>query len=389
VPRLRHMLMVALMTGVALDAAAEPYKPTQDTEVLERLPHTAARGDTTMRTLREWHARDPSNPDIALRLAQAQIAAARAANDPRLWGQAQATLTAWWELESPPVAMRLARAAIRQNRHEFAAAREDLLRAVAQEPQHAQAWLDLASLQQATGDLNAAAQSCTHVSNAIGVICSAGVAALTGRAEAAFTAIETVFVQRRIADQPVSVRIWAATLLAEIAERLGRHDDAEHWYRHSLSIDPTDAYTLAAYADFLLDRGRPAEVTKLIAADTTIDNLLLRRVQADHALDVESAQAGIAELAARFDALRERGDRVHRREESRFRLALAADADTALTLALDNWTVQKEPLDARIVLEAALATHRPQAARDVANAIVASGLQDGRLTALLAATHTP
>ncbi len=243
--------------------------------------------------------------------------------------------------------------------------------------QHAQAWLDLASLQQATGDLNAAAQSCTHVSNAIGVICSAGVAALTGRAEAAFTAIETVFVQRRIADQPVSVRIWAATLLAEIAERLGRHDDAEHWYRHSLSIDPTDAYTLAAYADFLLDRGRPAEVTKLIAADTTIDNLLLRRVQADHALDVESAQAGIAELAARFDALRERGDRVHRREESRFRLALAADADTALTLALDNWTVQKEPLDARIVLEAALATHRPQAARDVANAIVASGLQDG------------
>lgn len=387
--RLRRLLIAALTIGAALDATAEPYKPKQDTDVLERLPHAAARGDTTMRALREWHARDPSNPDIALRLAQAQIAAARAANDPRLWGQAQATLTTWWELDSPPIAMRLARAAIRQNRHEFAAARDDLLRAVAEDPQHAQAWLDLASLQQATGDAGAASQSCTHVPNAIGVICSASVAAISGRAEAAYTAIETVFVQHGIGDQPVSVRLWAATLLAEIAERLGRNGDAERWYRHSLSIDPTDAYTLAAYADFLLDRGRPAEVRDLIAADTPIDNLLLRRVQADHAIDVEAAQAGIAELATRFDALRERGDRVHQREESRFRLALAADADTALTLALDNWTVQKEPLDARIVLEAALAARRPQAAHDVANAILASGLQDVRLAPLLAATRTP
>jgi hypothetical protein len=387
--QVRRLLVAALMAAAFVDAIAEPYKPVQDSEVLERLPHAAARDDATMRALREWHARDPSNPDVALRLAQAQIAAARASSDPRRWGQAQATLAAWWDLESPPVAIRLARAAIRQNRHEFAAARDDLLRVVAQEPQHAQAWLDLASLQQATGDLDAAARSCTHVPDAIGIVCSAGVAALTGRAEAAFDAIETVFAQHRLDDQPASVRAWAATLAAEIAERLGRNDAAERGFRHSLAIDPTDAYTLAAYADFLLDRGRPADVTTLIAADTTIDNLLLRRVQADLALDVEAAQAGIAELAARFDALRERGDRVHRREESRFRLALAADADTALALALENWNVQKEPLDARLVLEAALAARRPQAARDVANAITASGLQDVRLIPLLAATLAP
>ena len=390
--RLRRILGAALMAGVALTAAAGPYRPAHDAEVLEYLPRTALRGDAAARALRQWHARDPANLDVALRLAQTQIAAARAASDPRLWGQAQATLAPWWEQESPPPSVLLARAAIRQNRHDFGAAKADLIRAVAQQPQLAQAWLDLASLQQATGDLAGAAQSCARVAaggaEAIGLICRASVDALTGRGAEAYAAVDTAIAQNGLADQPPAVRTWAATLLAEIAERLGRTDDAERGYRRSLAIDPTDSYTLAAYADFLLDRGRPAEVATVIAPDSTIDGLLLRRVQADHALDVETAQPGVATLAARFDALRERGDSVHRREESRFRLALAQDPDAALELALQNWSVQKEPLDARVALEAAHAANRPQAAIEIARWIADTGLQDVRLDPLLAGMRT-
>ncbi|HSX61239.1 MAG TPA: hypothetical protein VLF18_13650 [Tahibacter sp.] len=386
--------LLSIGAAFATFAAADPYRPTHDAEVIETLPRAAARGgDAATRTLREWHARDPSNLDVALRLAQTQIAAARASADPRLWGQAQAALAPWWNLDAAPVPVLLARAAIRQNRHDFDAAEIDLLRAVAQQPQQAQAWLDLASLQQATGDLAGAAQSCERVvatgASTVGIICRASVDALMGEATAGYAAVADAVAQGRLADQPPAVRVWAATLLAEIAERRGHGEDAERWYRQSLSLDPTDGYALAAYADFLLDRGRAADVATLIAPDSAIDGLLLRRVQADRALDARAAQAGAATLAARFDALRARGDRVHRREESRFRLALARDPDAALELALQNWAVQKEPLDARIALEAAHAARQPQAAADIARWIHASGLEDVRLVPLLAGVRAP
>jgi hypothetical protein len=61
------------------------------------------------------------------------------------------------------------------------------------------------------------------------------------------------------------------------------------------------------------------------------------------------------ELGERFDAARRRGDVVHRREEARYRLALAGDAAGALALARDNWAVQREPADLRILADAARA----------------------------------
>jgi tetratricopeptide (TPR) repeat protein len=385
-----------LSCGAALTrlAQAEPYRPARDNEVLETLPRSAEPGATPMlRALRQLHVRDQSNLDVAVRLAQAQIDAARAAADPRFWGQAQATLGIWWTQESPPVPVLLLRAAIRQNRHEFDAAKADLQRVIAQQPGHAQAWLDLASLQQVTGDLANAAHSCERVvgsgAGGIGAVCRASLDALQGRGAQAYAALEETVAQDRLAAQPTAVRTWALTLLAELAERLGRNDDAERWYRQSLALDPSDAYTLSAYADFLLDRHRAADVTALIAAETPIDGLLLRRVQADRALGADAARAGTDVLAARFDALRERGDRVHRREESRFRLALAQEPAVALDLALENWAVQKEPLDARIVLEAALAANRPGAAAEVARWIRDTRLQDVRLDPLLQRVRAP
>jgi hypothetical protein len=52
-----------------------------------------------------------------------------------------------------------------------------------------------------------------------------------------------------------------------------------------------------------------------------------------------------------------RGDRVHIREEARFTLHLLNDPKTALKFAEENWQVQKEPADIRILLESALAAH--------------------------------
>ncbi len=52
---------------------------------------------------------------------------------------------------------------------------------------------------------------------------------------------------------------------------------------------------------------------------------------------------------------RARGDTVHRREEARFALWLDDDPARALALARENWDVQREPADLRILAEAAAA----------------------------------
>ena len=182
----------------------------------------------------------------------------------------------------------------------------------------------------------------------------------------------------------IGVRGWALTLQAELAERLARSADAERLYLASLAIDPTDAYTVAAYADFLIDAGRASDVLTLIPANTRGDVLLLRRaIAAKLAASPDAAQLA-QELGQRFNASRARGDRVHLREEARFALAVKNESTEALALARDNWMVQKEPLDARIALEAAIAARQPKAVADVVTWIESTKLQGEKLAQLAA-----
>jgi hypothetical protein len=168
-----------------------------------------------------------------------------------------------------------------------------------------------------------------------------------------------------------ALRLWGATLLAETAARQGRADEAEAAFRAAMSVDAGDRYLRAAYCDFLLDRGQAARVIELTAGLAHDDNLLLRRALAlqrlvsgsdSPATTVGGRTAWQRELRESVDLLRERhaaararGERTHLREEARFTLALLRDAATALQLARENWAIQKEPADARILQEAATA----------------------------------
>jgi hypothetical protein len=170
---------------------------------------------------------------------------------------------------------------------------------------------------------------------------------------------------------------------AELAERLGHRDEAERLYRQSLAASPDDTYTIAAYADFLLDADRAGEIPGLISADTPVDTLLLRRAQAAHRLNADDAAPIVADLDARFVASRARGDRVHLREEARYRLEIADDPAGALELASANWQVQKEPLDARIFLECALAADKPEAAAEIVKWVRETGLESPAIAILV------
>ncbi len=391
-------LCLAVFSSAAL---AAPYVPPSDLTPLEKLatrindsvrasgaPVATASGPSN-RAMRTLLARDPKNLDLALRVAQVYMARARSESDPRFLGQAQAALGAWWSQSEPPIPVLLIRATIRQSNHDFKSSRLDLEQAVKREPNNAQAWLTLATVQQVTGDFKGSAASCSRLlpltARLISTTCLAAVDGARGQAAQAIDAIKTVMAEPDAArGANVGVRTWALTLQAELAERLGRPVEAEKLYRASLALDATDAYAIAAYSDFLIDIGRAKDVLSLIPATSRVDTLLLRRAIAAKVTGSPDAAQVAADLGERFAALRARGDRVHMREEARFELAIKNSPDESVTLARDNWDVQKEPLDARILLEAAVAARQPKAARDILSWVAANQLQSEKLTELVA-----
>jgi adenosyl cobinamide kinase/adenosyl cobinamide phosphate guanylyltransferase len=70
---------------------------------------------------------------------------------------------------------------------------------------------------------------------------------------------------------------------------------------------------------------------------------------------------------------------VHLREEARFTLHLLNAPDPALKLAQENWQVQKEPADVRILLEAALRADAAAVVDEVREWLSNSGLEDVQL----------
>jgi len=73
---------------------------------------------------------------------------------------------------------------------------------------------------------------------------------------------------------------------------------------------------------------------------------------------------------------RMRGDTTHEQEESRFCLQVLKQPEDALKLAISNWRVQREPRDARVLLEAAAALHRVEAAQPVLDWMSKTNIED-------------
>ena len=64
---------------------------------------------------------------------------------------------------------------------------------------------------------------------------------------------------------------------------------------------------------------------------------------------------------------------------------LLQDTVAGLALARENWTIQREPADVRILLEAAGAAHDAATIAEVSAWVHATGLVDARIAKLLKA----
>lgn len=365
-------------------AYPEPYRPTDDTQVLQRLSFKASDpGARDLGGLRANLRRNPRNLESAVKLATRYIEQGRSEGDPRFLGQAQAILSPWWSEPTPPPAALLLRATIRQNAHEFNEALADLDQVLTIQPTNAQAWLTKASILQVQARYDDARRACQRLARLAASYvllgCLSDIAGVTGQSVKSRELLRQVLSDTTLSGRE---RIWIATILAETTARTGAIREAEQSFTEAFKVGVKDQYVLGAYADFLLDQHRYQDVISLLQSETRADGLLLRLVLAEQALGLPTLQNHTDELAARFAAGRDRGTTVHVREEARFTLALLHNAEQALPLAQANWNVQREPADARILLESALAAKNPQAAQPVLEWLKTNHVEDFRMQQL-------
>jgi len=374
-----------LLRGRFSDASigARPYVPTADDFVVERLGRTSRDPMTREITaLRQALADSPGDPALASRLARLEITESRRRSDPRHLGYAQAALQHWWHVPAPPVEVLTLRATIRQSRHEFEAARADLDQAVARAPDDAQAWLTRSVVLAVLGHYDDARASCAPLprltSALVAEACVAALDGVTGHAGPAAERLEFALA-RASRDDDVA---WALSVLADLDVVRGDATGAERHLRAALALDADDAYSRASLADLLLDAHRYADAIEIVQGREQNDGLLLRLAIAEHATRAARASEHVAELGARFQASRARGDALHGREEARFELLIRNAPARALELARANWAVQHEPADARIFLETALASRMGGQAQPVLQWLTETHNEDRRLASL-------
>ena len=248
-----------VLLAAAFGASAAPYIPKDDAVVLETLPTRP--GDPAaaeLRRMRAAVAAAPGDAESASRLARRFFDMAMAEGDPRYVGYAEAALRAWPESASTPSEILTLHGMLRQYRHDFTRGMADFDLALKSVPANAEARAWRAAILMVQADYAAARRECEllaeHSTELHATACAAYVDATTGHAKAAYARLAAALARR--SDVDPGFEVWVQTRLAEMAWRAGEPAAAERHFRRGLALGVDDNFLLAAFADFLLERGR-------------------------------------------------------------------------------------------------------------------------------------
>jgi hypothetical protein len=393
-PRLGSCLAAGLVATAGsfwqLPATAAPFTPKSEAEVVERLPGRAS--DPAVRrveSLRKQLAARPDDAALRVEVARRYFDMAMAQGDPRYVGYAASALAPLEKSAPNEPGYPLALGLLQQYSHNFEAALASLTQAAQLAPRSPEPLLWRTAIFMVQARYSEAAAECARLApltdrlTATG--CSAYVQAATGQLPSAFQSLAAAV---KTAPQTApELLLWQNTRLAEMAWRLQRFDIAEGYFKTAQRLGVTDQFLLGAYADFLLERQRPAEVITLLAEWERSDILLLRLALAGKAANDKRATGWAAQLRDRFAAAAQRGDRLHEQEAARFELAIEGNPAKALSLARHNYEVQKEPRDADILLRAALAARQSQPAQPALDWLQSSHYEDPAIRAVAAQVY--
>ena len=367
-------LALAFMLPWQLQAAPEPINTDfQDDRMLAELPASAP---------------DPlperTTPERTADTLQTLITQARTSGDPRYLGYAQSHI-GQGPNDQLTTRLLLVRATLRQSLHQFDSARADLDQVLSGTPdrrQQIQARLTLANLELVQGRYAEARHHCQALQSAypglIAESCQALVSARTGNAEQAYRALKRQVNKAATAGttDPTS-RLWAEGTLGDIAAQEGLGSAPTHW-QNVLSGNPDDLYIRAQLADWHLEQGNLETVLALTRGYDAVDTLAVIRAIAMNRMAHPEASALNQQLRQRFAEAQWRGAMLHKRDFARFQLDVEQRPEVALEFAMKNWQSQREPLDTRLALRAALAANNNDQLQRVVDWLTRHGQVDAR-----------
>ena len=371
--------VAAFIAASALAETAPRWRPQDGGDVVLVLPDSAARSSNDARTM--------PDPLLATEQAEAFAALARRSRDARWFGRAEALVEPWIARSEAPSRLLVAAADLAQQRHEFSVARGLLDRALAAGPDDAGAHLQRANVALLLGDFRAARADCRAVlatGDALAAtICLASAATGPGSVARARRLLDAID-QRD--DLPAPLARWQLLTAADLASRDGDPDAALAFLSRAHALDPAHEETRARLAALLIERGDPRAALRLAAGENVSAALLVARLRAAASIDPGVAFAARRELDALLEVGRLRGTNAHLREAGE--LALRADRDPrrALVLARENFAVQKDTPDLRLLVEAAIAAEDHATISYLRDWLAQTGFEDRIATDRLART---
>jgi len=345
-------------------AKADAYIPAHDDIVLEVLPKSwnNAKTSTTYQLRQAW-LNAPSNATIATRLARHYIDNAKQSGDTRFYGYAERALNPWKHEQTAPPQVLLLRATINQQFHQFEQALNDLDHLLKMHPNNEQAWLTRAGILQVMGYPLEAAKSCLLLARLttplVATSCLSRAVSTTGLAEKAYSQLLATY--RNTRPPAINQQVWALTILADIAHRLGDINNAQKHYSDALALSPENTLLIAYYSDFLIEQKNFNAAYQLLHNKINRNGLLLRLVITEKALKHPDYIMHKNRLNSLFEEETQWGTYTSLRDQSRFHLTILNNPHKALTFATRNWQQQKELTDIKLLLQAAIAANKPAA----------------------------
>lgn len=379
-------LSLLILSQLPLVSFGKAYIPTNDNEVIEKLNTSFGFSSTKkIKDLKSKLAENPKNIDLAIDFSKQCIEAFRNTSDPRYLGYAKSSLKPWSNKEQATTDTLTLEAIILQSNHKFKEALDKLTEALQKDLYNEQAWLTKAAILQTLGEYRKSKSCCLQLAkstnNTSTIICTTNVGSVAGSAKKSYKLLSSIIENGD--DIPKNDRVWISTTLSETAFRLGDFTSAEDHAKQALSINPNNIYLLSLYSDILLSQNKNTEVIELLKEKTFSDLLLLKLAIAEKKNDNKNINKHINELKIKFAASKLRNKDLHLREEAIFNLKLLNKPKEAYKLAKRNWEIQKEPVDAQILVESSIEANKTKEIKDVINFIDENRLESIHIAGLL------
>jgi hypothetical protein len=391
----RQCRCFAMAVGLAWTCLAataqERFVPKASEVVLSASVHTSGGRASSLRALDQvWRAK-PQDLQAALAYARAVFTLGFNEGDLRWFGSAKAALMPWWQAADLPADVFFMRGLVKQGFHDFDGGLQDINQAITLNPERAEFWSWRFALHLLQANMGAARQDAEDIARRFGPqeghIYRAVLAYRTGQALAA---VQKLSASMRLPNyQDAASQVWIGFHLGEAHRLTQQPEMAIALWQRLLQAHPQSHLLRLSLSDLLNQQGQFRQAKAVATAQATPSNsnltdaLLMQAVLASRGMKAPDEAALAQQMAARLQSQAMRQESLIERPKLIYQIAYGQDLAAGLALSIENWQQQKEPPDAVLFAQAALALNQARAAEPVVQWAQTTGYSDPLLALLI------